>query len=74
MQRSLIERSQSIVDLPFSYKLTIPDIVQSDYVFENSKYFSEDGLNDNNENNIKATHPGKKKFYNFKKFSSSLFI
>ena len=74
MQRSLIERSQSIVDLPFSYKLTIPDIVQSDYVFENSKYFSKDGLNDNNENNIKATHPGKKKFSNFKKFSLSLFI
>jgi hypothetical protein len=60
MQRSLIERSQLIVDLPFSYKLTIPDIVQSDLVFENSKYFSEDDLNDNDAINIKATHPGKK--------------
>ena len=38
MQRSLIERSLSIVDLPDSFKLTIPDIIQSDLGFENSKY------------------------------------
>jgi hypothetical protein len=61
MQRSLIERSLSIVDLPDSFKLTIPDIIQSDLGFENSKYSTEDVFY--HERNAKTTHPGKNKFY-----------
>lgn len=60
MERALIKRSHSIADLPSDFKLSIPDILQSDLVFENSKYLTGDG-EENEENNVKSTHSGTKK-------------
>lgn len=57
MERSLIKRSEFIKDLPHNYKCSIPSIIQSNLIFEFSKYISDD--HECEENNVKASHPGK---------------
>ena len=55
----MIKRSEAISDLPIDYKLNIPIIVQSELIFDHSKYNNSSFTGEIEENNVKATHPGK---------------